>query len=501
MKNLKVKIELSSPAMIDRYLTIDSILLGLWYRLKAQKNGKSDFVDGVDNVDFLDKKNGVLSGSIWYIEEDADLSFDFVTFCKKPETKEIFLSGVTKTKHKEGGGEFKAGLFTEEVMLVKSVYFYVRGDKDYITKLLSHLKFIGKKGSQGFGIVKNVYVGETAEDLGHTLTDTTPSKPLPCCDFDVKTKKVAFYRTCPPYWANYGLVPCYMPSTSLIESVDNTWSKKELSCSYDANMEYLSNVSFIREIVKKTNNRDFELDFDMRSGMKDDRKKRWVSQVDGEPLQCSILGTKHRSGYIGNPFVVLAQISPAFSDQAFVGRTEFLSEDLVWSMRESQIRNIGNTLISNDGIKYMAGKQKDESDYLPHFLMNHTNTSLPFSLNLKTTSNNQHVGFKGKVALSNALFPVQFGSKTLYVDGDALISAVKEMLDIVVNSKIHGIGKSQLTGMWSGKDSKYPDIKNLVKTEESVFIVDMFRKKYDSSIRQLLYSINEKVISEVLSGK
>lgn len=481
-QNLKITISLESPAIIDRFLTIDSILLGIYYRLMAEKNGKTAFVDSIDGIKFLDKKEGVLSGSSWYIHKDQKVTFDFVRYTKKPESNKIANALKSETLKDEGGGEFKAGLFEQEVMATESIHFFVRGDKDFIGKLLGELKCVGKKGAIGFGRVGQIYIEEIEDDKGHTLDGNTPSKPLPCAAFKSSSKKIAFYRTRPPYWSNYDLARCYMPTTSLYEVSDESCDNDGLSV--DQSQKYVANVTFARECVKgKPGFSEFTID-----DIPQDRKKRW-EPYNGELLRCAVLGTMHSKGAVGNMMTMMWVNAKNFTDQAFFQNNSFVSEDFLWSIKKDQLSLLGDSLITKDALIYVQGKKKEDGRRLPDFIANPTMLKPPFSLNVKTTANAQHVCFKGRVAISNAMFPMQLGGATLFVDGDLLMKAIDEVKDIVMGTKEHGISRTHLVGNWAG--GNHPELQRVKWTEESQKIIDDFQKKYDSTIRRLIFMVSD----------
>jgi hypothetical protein len=486
MTNLKITIALSSPLLADRLLTIDSILLGLYYNLKAQKAGeKQKFVDSVDHIGFIDKKEGVLSGSIWYIDPNAPVSFDFTRYTKKPETRKFVEHGITKTLHDEGKGEYKAGLFEDEIMAVESIYFYVRGDKAIVSNLLGYLKFVGKKGSIGYGRVESVRVAEIDEDKGHLLNPTTPSKPLPVESFDVRSKKISFYRSRPPYWSIKDLELCYMPTTALVETADNSYSKTQFDALMD--MSYVPNVSFVRKCVENLKIQGFT-PFVLTDYKVDTRKKRW-ELYDGEPQVCAFSGIEHTQGIKGNIREYMAAGMENFTDQGFMHGNDFIGDDFLWSVKKAQLDNLGDTLVTSNSIEYVQGKKKVDGRRFPDFIMEPTKLKPPFSLNVKTTSNAQHVVFKGRVAISNAFFPMQLGSNTMYVDGELLEEAIADAKRIVAEVKAHGISRTHLTGNWSG--GLHPQLKNALKSEESLKVINDFQKKYDRTIRKLVFYVSE----------
>lgn len=64
-------------------------------------------------------------------------------------------------------GKYKNCRSALTVILTPEINWYTVGDIEEIYKLLQSIKFLGKKRSQGIGMVKEWVVEETAEDLSH----------------------------------------------------------------------------------------------------------------------------------------------------------------------------------------------------------------------------------------------------------------------------------------------------------------------------------------------
>lgn len=475
MKNLKINIYLSSPVIIDRYLTIDSILLALHFN-KLRREGKIDgFIDteeyikeNIDNL-FIDYKNSVLSGSIWYIENDAEIWLDNVIYSKKVETKKIYE--LTGKKIDTSRGAFKAARFGFEAMTVPKIYFYVRGDKEYIEDLLKNLKYVGKKASSGFGIIDRVEIEEINEDKSYMLDKYTPSKPLPCSSWDIDSKKVAFYRALPPYYDKKDTVPCYMPTKSLIEREDKSRTNK----SFDAlkNIDYISPAKFARKYS--------EFD-EVELFGKLSKKVKYLN--DNTKHRCVICKSIEKEGLLGNPKNILPI---TFNDYAFLDKGDFICSNCLWSMKQERL--LGNTLISKDKVFYLQGGKmdikgaKEQQKFRDEFFRNLDLLKPPFLISFKSTANAQHTVFKGKVAISNAIIPISFGTEEhILIDVELLKEAIEEAEKILKENKC--IKKLHLLNFEKIND-KFPQLSNKCGEQERK-ILQNFWKKYDRSIRKVL---------------
>lgn len=240
MQNMKITLHLGSPAVLDRLTTIDSILLSCYYKHLDNLGEHLPFDKEHKTVKFIHREKGVFSGSIWYVEKDQFVTFDFQTIYKKPEYERIHQSTGSKVKT---DSRFKGAMIDDELFLAKKIHFYVRGDMKVIEAILqSTLSNVGKYARLNYGEVTSYDIEEIDTDKGYMLNPTTPSKPLPINDFKVESKKIAFSRRSAPYWLDEDIEACYMPTTSLYESVDNS-IKKDFNVAKDTS--YISNVQFI----------------------------------------------------------------------------------------------------------------------------------------------------------------------------------------------------------------------------------------------------------------
>lgn len=80
MKNLKITFSLKDGAILSRFTTIDSIYWVRHYALQRELGNiqKDKFIETKDDLINLSKwlkvENDVLSGSIWYVDENSHVS-------------------------------------------------------------------------------------------------------------------------------------------------------------------------------------------------------------------------------------------------------------------------------------------------------------------------------------------------------------------------------------------------------------------------------------------
>jgi len=111
-------------------------------------------------------------------------------------------------------GEFKSYRVPQLIRIVSDIEFYCVGDPDGIRGLLSLVTNIGKKGSQGYGYVKEWKIEEIAEDY----TDYGPYGIMRTKPFagelpdDGQTYQIRKMRLKPPYHLHIDRVPCIIPN-------------------------------------------------------------------------------------------------------------------------------------------------------------------------------------------------------------------------------------------------------------------------------------------------
>jgi len=476
MQNLKVTFKLSSPLILDRLTTIDGILLNAYYSYAASQGKKFPFDGEHKKIDFIHKQNGVFSGSIWYVSEDAHIDFDFMTYTKKSEHRKIF--DLTKRKTTKNAS-FKGFIASEEILIANEIYFYIKAKKEIVKALLANqISSLGKKQSIGYGEVEKIKVEEIDEDYGYMLNETTASKPLPIKDFEVKSKKVAQMRPMPPYWLEEGSVPCYMPTTSLVEKKDESFTNENFDF---VNIPYQHNCDFIYNHIKYAEDIVFK-DVDLEN-FKNSKKSNAIWVKNNTTYKCAITNKISPIGMQNTIRNFIYKWRNNFADYTYIKNDDFLSKEALWCI--CNMDALGYTFINKDGLKYLQTTKAKEGSRYNDVLKNPKKLKPPFSINLKDTQNAQHISFKGKVSISDTFFIVQYGNTQLYVDNELLQEAIKEIEKIT--SETH-ITKTHLCGNF--KDLFHPLLK---KSENNVFnrkIINNFMKKYNKDIRFVLSSVD-----------
>jgi len=489
MENLKVTIELNSPVILDRNTTIDGILLAAYYRLLKAKTGEDiPFDKHHERVNFIEKKNGVFSGSIWYIDKNEDVEFDVETIISKPEYEKIYdrfyiKKGVIK---KTMDVKFKQYLKSEEIMLVRKIYFYIKADKKRVQALLDFTHSIGKNQRVGFGTVKDFKIEIIDDDKGFQLNESTPSKPLPVNNFDIKSKKICLMRRMTPYWLQEDLEPCYMPTTALYEITDNSFKKrvfKTSDTSYIHNCEFLykhknnSNISFNNKAMTSKGYTSFFY-ANSPSEKCDENNKN-------EDLKCTILDEVKPIGIKYSIKEGMNHWRKNFIDLQYFKNNDFISLEALWSIEN--IAYLSSLYVDEKNWIYVMGKNCDESKNGLHlFLKNPKKLQPPFTLLLRKSDKNQHVSFKGKVSISNAYFVFQKGDNQFYIDNELMQEAIS---DIEKYSEI-GIDRKLLCGVLKDAASTHYSVFGKWNTLENRKIISDFRKKYNKDIRVVLGQIN-----------
>jgi len=485
MENFKITFELETPFIMDRYTTLDSMLIAEYFKITRAKGKNMEFSDDLAMIDFIDRKNNVLSGSIWYVPKDAPIRLDFTSFYKKPEHKKIFdlTSKYAKKAVSQDflSSDLKAFALNEEIILTPEVYFYIRGSKKHITRLLQNIKFLGKKRSIGFGMVNAFRIEKMDEDKSFQLDNTTPSKPLPIDAFDIDSKKITFYRAIPPYWSNKDLKACYMPSTALIEYKDNSSKDKKFKVlkdkTFQSGLSYVASILSGKKGFKKIE--DIKLDGDLR-------KKRWevATNID-ENNVCCLTNERDKNGIIGvNNYMRVKK--PSFPALNLFNDNNFLSQTALWGMTTPILRITADSLVMNDDIKKVSQSGAEEGYRFKDYIKNPYMLKPPFIL-MRTVSSTkpEHVVLGSKKALSNALYPIQYAEKTHFVDAELLLQAVEDVREIIKEKEIT---KSHLLGLW--RDRKHPSL-GKKETIKNRTIIENFQKKYDKAIRMSLFSVTD----------
>lgn len=463
---------MSSPVILSRYTTIDSILINFYFS-KLRKLGKlgNDFVKTEDFIPeiskFIEVKNQTLSGSIWYVSENEKVSPHNAIFVKTKD-REHMLKYTNKIQDNDGSGEYKVYRFGIEALDIKEIYFYINGDKEVIADLLKNVRGVGKKNAAGFGLVDNIEIKEITDDKSFIINGQA-SRPLPCKLWNLESDRVMFYRAYPPYYDKTDKIPCYMPPTSLteyepVENSGNYTYLKEQDYIYPTEFAYNS----VKEILPKSEYPQMK-----------------------EAKTCAACGKVHDRG---------TKTEDAFkpagnNDYGFLSKSDFVCEYCDWSVEREPQNYLGYLLITKDGHKHIQGKNMDgESDKKRQEIRTQLFSNLdkltpPFYIGIKSTKNQQHVVFKSTVSISNALIPFQYGNDTYIIDVELFNRAIEELKKLIQDT---GISKM----FWINQeviDKQVFELPFKFNTPKNKELLNNFYKKYDRSIRVLL---NRAVITE-----
>ncbi len=515
MENLKITFNLATNLIAKRFLSIDSILLNAHYETLRENGELSEdvFVNIEDDLENLSKwievKNGVVSGSIWYTDENNMLVLQNIPVRKTTSPEEIYdftgKSIISASKPTPQSGEFKRFDLAFETMDLKSIYFYVRGDKEYIEKLLKKVKYVGKKASIGQGWLakdKGFEIEVIKEDKSFQLDEYTPSRPLPVASFDVKTKKIAYYRPVAPYHLKKGNVACYMPTTALIEMLDNTLRDPIFTFNV-AEDKYIknfhTNTKFLRDRLENDNNRlksaekskhFFEID-----NTNENKDSLFVQQNTN--VLCAACGDKINKGIVGN---IKQFFSAAFNDFPDLSADRGLCEHCMWSVSDAACKTIDFSLVGDRETIYLYGQNmevfsetkaensKAQSMFRRKFIETLNQQSVPFSVNFNTNAGkSNHIGFKGKVTISSAYVVFNYGDTSggEYIDTELLLSGYQEMVKILTERK--DINKTMLLNIDDYKGNIL--ITSAANTLANRELMSKFYLKYNASIRRALHMV------------
>lgn len=223
-KNFKVIMHMSSPIAVMDNIVLDSIIsaaackeiLGDDYYSGANETGTKELQDSILSK-ILDKQYDVYCTSYGLGDNK-----EFVgTWSKRFDTKNDDLikhEGKGKNRLDIGAGYYKNYHMPIILKSYKEIVFYVRGDLDKIQELLKkYIYFIGKKGSQGYGQIKE-YEFKEIKDNYSIIKDKKIMRNVPV-RFEKELKQKAIIKNniimeksiIPPYWRQDYRELCFMP--------------------------------------------------------------------------------------------------------------------------------------------------------------------------------------------------------------------------------------------------------------------------------------------------
>jgi len=478
MENLKISFFLDSPLLIGRFSTIDSILVNLYVK---RHFGKNIEIEKLYDFDFIEKYEDGYCGSIWFVEKNDLVSLENRCIVKKPEYEYLNEHRANKIEYTIGSGEFKAYNIWYELLKTPKIYFYVRGKKKIIEDLLQDLKFLGKKTAVGYGQVSSFMVETIADDKSMFLDENTPARPISVKNYPpLKNTRIAYYNNKVPYWANWTKEACYMPNSSLVETIYPGKEKPAIDEKYLN--EYHSAINFVYDVLHADKANWQEID------LKEKAKKEDVI-IDGQPHLCAFSGEHSKEGILCKS--IEKTIGSTFTDYAFLNKSKFISKQTFWTLQcsvNSRVvgkKTLGFHIVDKNGITYVMGKNKTKS--IEQAIQD---ASLPFNLALKTTPNNQHVVFKSNLTLSKDFIACQYGNETYYFGYEEAKECLKRVEEMIKNhpiTKSHLIPNPQI-------DSPFINLKKEAKNEETIQAISDFYKQYSKDVRVGAYilTIGEK---------
>jgi CRISPR type IV-associated protein Csf3 len=217
MKNLVITAHLTSPVCSsDFYLPFDSLILALYMRSAYGQEMFSlssfltdDVREKVERATLpLEKRivNGELiysaSFCVWPDRCAMTKAFYNKTFdLEHSDYINLRASGKIDTSR----GRYKKYHNSIYIRHAQSVKWYCVGEKDEIESLLSDCTNIGKKASQGYGLVKRFIIEETEQDYSLYDAEGNLIRTLP----DPNARSV--YGIRPPYWLPENQALCHLP--------------------------------------------------------------------------------------------------------------------------------------------------------------------------------------------------------------------------------------------------------------------------------------------------
>jgi len=217
MKNLVITAHLTSPVCSsDFYLPFDSLILSLYLK---NKYGQEELTLSSCVTDDVKQKI-----------KDAQLPIEKIlcngeeiykaSFCIWPDrcaTTKAFYNKTFDLEHSDyinlrasgkidtSRGRYKKYHNNIYIRHAQSVKWYCVGKKDEIESLLSDCTHVGKKASQGYGLVKRFIIEETEQDYSLYDADGNLMRALP----DPNARSV--YGIRPPYWLPENQALCHLP--------------------------------------------------------------------------------------------------------------------------------------------------------------------------------------------------------------------------------------------------------------------------------------------------
>lgn len=212
-KSYKITFRLDTPMSITEKPTFDALLSYCYAKqvLGDKFYNKLSYSDD-EIVDFskmpleLNKNDYFMASSMIFNEKEQ---VKFTERWRKRWANEfdsIADFGKTKRRVQINKKEFKSYDMPLQVVDVEACWFYFKSNNINAVQSLieNHLFAIGKKASQGYGIINSYDIKENDFDY------TQVFRPIPVTDNEYKSSNVRFCSFYPPYWDVSRFNLCYV---------------------------------------------------------------------------------------------------------------------------------------------------------------------------------------------------------------------------------------------------------------------------------------------------
>lgn len=220
MKNLKVVARLLDGRVNsnDGIFNFDSILAYAWmllYHPDVLQN-RDLRIDNIiePELPLAKDENGRWKSSVGFYKQYVEIIEYWHKKINDFDAQFYVDFGGRRGKIDSQKGEYKAYRMPQVIRVIGDVEFYCVGDKDGIEHLLKYVTNIGKKGSQGYGYVKEWIIEEIDEDY----TEIGPYGIMRFTPFTGelpnggRTYQVRKTRLKPPYHLFVDRIPCMIPN-------------------------------------------------------------------------------------------------------------------------------------------------------------------------------------------------------------------------------------------------------------------------------------------------
>lgn len=217
-KNFKAVASMATPIAAIDPIILDSIILAA----KTKELLKDEYYAGSNDIHDAETVKKILDpilGKIYGVYCTSAGLGDYREFVGSwvkrwnKEDDDLIDFGKTQPKINISMGRYKNYHMPIVLKAYQTITFYVRGDIEEISRLLkANINYLGKKGSQGYGQIKQWGFEETNQDSS-LFKDNKLLRPIPVERFpgiEISQSKRVF-PVIPPYWRLDNHKLCYMP--------------------------------------------------------------------------------------------------------------------------------------------------------------------------------------------------------------------------------------------------------------------------------------------------